>query len=281
MAVQDNIDEARSYQNQFHIERILTAELAETHKLTLLWDFANYVFDDSAKKYPELGFSEGKRFERPEDFLEEMGPKGVTFIQYASGSHDPASEPRIIATAGCKPWNNEWKLRERVARMREERKAREKALPDTQKADAGLQASSDGFYTEKHENELLQQLEGLEPMQHADGQEDVPRYEVMTVCVDPQSQKRGLVDPLLNAIVQEVRLQIGAQRKESKFKLVVRTMKEMNEAYWLKKGFRTVAQKVFEPGIFGSPTGFTMLDMTRDHQLEWHHLDRLKSCDHH
>ncbi|KAL8733409.1 MAG: hypothetical protein Q9181_003594 [Wetmoreana brouardii] len=243
-----------------HVERIPSKDLAKTSKIQPLWEFANYVFDDRMQKYPELGFDGGSRFEQPQDFEEDMGPSGVTFIQYASASPQPDGSGRIIATAGCKPWSSALKLDERVKRMREEREAREKSTPKDQ------QLSANAFYTKEHEDQLVQQVEKIGPMVHNDGQDDIPRWEVMTVCVHPDWQKRGLADQLLNRVAEEVGSQVRMLGKGPEFKLMVRILKEINEKYWLQKGFKPVGEKFFEAGLFGSKTGFHIMDLSRDHR---------------
>ncbi|KAL8726597.1 MAG: hypothetical protein Q9166_006632 [cf. Caloplaca sp. 2 TL-2023] len=244
---------------QPQIERTRSKDLAGSSKLNSLWEFANYAFAHRMEQYPELGFAEGKRFEQPSDFIDEMGADGTTFIQYAPNSQKADGALRIIATAGCKPWSAALKLDERVKRMREEREAREKGMKRGQD-------SKDGFYTEKHEQQLLQQLEKLGPMESHDQQVDVPRWEVMTVCVHPQWQKKGLAEKLLEKVAEEVSSQVKASGKGPEFKLMVRVLKETNEKYWLSKGFKPVGQKFFEPGLFGSLTGFHILDLSRDHR---------------
>ncbi|KAL8831157.1 MAG: hypothetical protein Q9170_005417 [Blastenia crenularia] len=225
------------------IDRIPSKELAKTSTLTSLWQFANIAFDGSSRKHPELGFEEGLRFERPEDFIEEMGPRGVTFIQYAPNSESqPGEKPRIIATAGCKPFQIALKLEERVKRMREEREARENDATTNRKA------SDVVFYTKEHEDQLLQQIENVGPMTHSDGQEDIPRWEVMTVCVHEDWQKQGLAAKLLELVREEVSSQVKSEGKGPEFKLVVRVLKEINEKYWLSKCFKPVGEKFFMPG---------------------------------
>lgn len=247
---------------ELEIERIPTPDLANTTKLILLWQFANDVFNESLRQRPDLGFNKGKRFEQPQDFLEEMGPNAITFIQYGRKPQALDGKAEIIATAGCKPWHIALKLEERVERMREERRAKERESAQ----DRGR--SDQGFYTKEHEDQLLKQLEKVGPMEHSDGQEDVPRWEVMTVCVHPDWQKQGLAEKLLDTVRKEVSSQVKAQGKVPRFKLMVRTMKEINEKYWLSKGFKPVGEKFFEPGLFGSPTGFHITDFTRDHRTD-------------
>ncbi|KAI4256027.1 MAG: hypothetical protein LQ352_002298 [Teloschistes flavicans] len=242
-----------------HVERIPTSNLANTPFLNTLVDFANNAFADRMQNHREMGF-EGKRFEQPEDFLEEMGPDGVTFIQYTIGSQGTEGSGQIVATAGCKPFNITSKLSERADRMREEREAREKGLRKEQGS------KHEAFYTKEHEDQLQHLVERMGPMVHTDGQEDVPRFEVMTVCVRPDLQGRKMADKLVERVAEEVSSQVKQAGKGPEFKLVVRLMKEINEKYWLSKGFKPVGEQSFEPGLFGSPTGFHMVDMTRDHR---------------
>ena len=251
------------HQQNNNIERIPSKELEGTPNLTSLWDLSNHAFTERFQYFPELGFEEGKRFEQPKDFLEEMGPDCITFILYAPGPpQEPGGSAKIIATAGCKPWHPAFKLEERIDRMREEREAREKGAKDAPE-DGG-----EGFYTQAHEEQLLQQLEQVESVSHSDGQDDVPRWEVVTVCVHPEWQKQGLAEKLLQAVIDEVISQVKAQGKGPEFKLVVRVLKEVNESYWLSKGFKPVGEKFFEPGTFGSPTGFHISDLTRDYRTD-------------
>ncbi|KAL8656818.1 MAG: hypothetical protein Q9226_002534 [Calogaya cf. arnoldii] len=244
---------------QYHTKRILARDLAETPELRSLWEFANLAFAHSAQQYPEMGISEGKRFEQPSDFTEEMGINGITFIHYASSSSEDAGNASIVATAGCKPWSSALNLDQRLKRMREEREAREK---EPAKSPEHL---NEGFYTKEHEDQLLKQIEKLGPEDDSQEQDGVPRWEVMTVCVHPDFQKKGLADKLLAKVADEVSSQVKSSGKGPEFKLMVRTMKEINEKYWLSKGFKPVGEKFFEAGTFGSPTGFHILDLSQDH----------------
>ncbi|KAI4170082.1 MAG: hypothetical protein LQ343_005223 [Gyalolechia ehrenbergii] len=246
---------------QVDVERMPSKKLAKTSKLNLLWDFVNYAYNDSVKCHPELDLEGNhKRLDKPEDFVEEMGPNGVAFIHYAPGSaKGPDSNANIIATAGCKPWSTTSNIEERVKRMRKEREAVEKGTSNRPGT------SGEGFYTKANDSALLQQLEHVRSMTDNDEQVNVPQWEVTTVCVHPEWQKQGLAEKLLGLVIGEVSSQVKFQGKGPEFKLVVRTMKEFNEKYWLSKGFETVAEKFFGPGSFGSPIGFHMLDLTRDH----------------
>ncbi|KAL8861653.1 MAG: hypothetical protein Q9178_001854 [Gyalolechia marmorata] len=246
--------------HQLHNKRILAKDLVGTSELKPLWDFANFAFAHSAKQFPEMGITEGRRFEQPTDFTEEMGIDGVTFILYAPSALDNDSNAHIIATAGCKPWCSAFKLDRRVKRMRDEREAREKEPAKAQEGGNG------GFYTKEHEDQLLRQVEKVGPMTYSKDLDDVPRWEVVTVCVHPDWQKKGLADQLLNKVAEEVSSQVKSSGGGPEFMLMVRTIKEINEKYWLGKGFEPVGEKFFEPSLFESPTGFHLLDLSRKYR---------------
>ncbi|KAI4184007.1 MAG: hypothetical protein L6R41_005025 [Letrouitia leprolyta] len=248
---------------QANVERIPSKELAKTPKLKSLWKFINYAFNDSVHHHLELGFDgEHQRFDEPEHIVEEMGPNGVTFIHYAPGSaQGPMSEAKIIATAGCKPWSAASKMEERLELIKKKEAAKKDMMTN------GSVTSGKSSETPLSHPPLLQQLEYAGSMEHVDGHINIPRWEVMAVCVHPEWQKQGLAEKLLGLVTEEVSSQVKFQGNRPEFKLVVRTMKEYNEEYWLSKGFGTVAEKYFEPGSFGASDGFHMLDMTRDHRI--------------
>ena len=53
----------------------------------------------------------------------------------------------------------------------------------------------------------------------------------------------------------------------SMVRLKIRTMKEINERYWTKKGFTTLREIRFNVGTAGSLTGLSCLEMFRDHSV--------------
>ncbi|KAL9029384.1 MAG: hypothetical protein Q9196_002372 [Gyalolechia fulgens] len=71
--------------------------------------------------YPESGpDGNHKRFNEPEEFIEKLGPNGVTFIRYApSSAPGPGGNAKIIATARYKLWSTASKIEERVKMMNE------------------------------------------------------------------------------------------------------------------------------------------------------------------
>lgn len=50
-------------------------------------------------------------------------------------------------------------------------------------------------------------------------------------------------------------------------RLKIRTIKEINERYWTKKGFTTLREIRFDVGTAGSLTGLSCLEMFRDHSV--------------
>ena len=249
---------------QFRTDRIPTTDIAKSRELIPLWDFANRAFGDRLDKTPQLRMMGLPRFEKPDDFLDEMGPDGVSFILYAKDLGDPECEEKIIATAGYKPFSKVLELGEKVNRIKAAREAQNRTTIAEKKEDSTTRVGNESSGAE-NEHQLFTQLEKLGPMEHKDDSDDVPRYEVMTVCVHPQWQKQGLADKMLGTVQEEVASLVRSQGKGPEFKLVVRALKETNEAYWTSKGFKTVGTKAFEAGLFGDSAEFTLLDMIRDH----------------
>ena len=91
---------------------------------------------------------------------------------------------------------------------------------------------------------------------------DSAKFELVVVAVDPSIQKSGLGSRMSGIVEAELKEKVRGMGKKQ-LKLMVRTGKENNGAYWTKKGYRIVGEEFFAPGNFGSKTGFTVLEMER------------------
>ena len=105
-------------------------------------------------------------------------------------------------------------------------------------------------------------------------------WEVRLMAVDLSVQRRGVAAWMMKCLEAEVRrkaqevaaaavLHTGAQQngmvdEELKIQLRLSTLREINEAFWMKRGFRTTGEKKMPPGCWGSPNGFTVLEMAKD-----------------
>ncbi|KAK3174374.1 hypothetical protein OEA41_001618 [Lepraria neglecta] len=135
-------------------------------------------------------------------------------------------DPEPIATTGYKSWSDVWKLAARI----------------------------DGGFTV---TDFPQKGKILD---------DVPRFEIVAVAVDPRFQLHGLASQLLVKATEEI-VEVVKVGGASMVRLKVRTIKEINEGYWTKTGFTTLREMRFDVGTAGSSTGFSSLEMFRDHSV--------------
>ena len=105
-------------------------------------------------------------------------------------------------------------------------------------------------------------------------------WEVRLLAVDLSVQRQGVAMWMMKCLEAEVRrkarevaaaggLHPGAEEKrmadeELKIQLRLSTLREINEAFWMRRGFRTTVEKKMPPGCWGSPNGFTVLEMAKD-----------------
>ncbi len=102
----------------------------------------------------------------------------------------------------------------------------------------------------------------VEQEQEKDDEAESEKFELVVVAVDPTLQKKGLASRICAEVEAELKEKVRKEGKK-KLRLMIRTAKENNEAYWTRKGYRVVGETKFPPGNYGSKTGFTVLDMQR------------------
>ena len=112
--------------------------------------------------------------------------------------------------------------------------------------------------------QLIDLRKQVEPVAQDDS--DMLKFEIAAVATDVHWQGKGLANQLFATIVEEVREKARAAGKE-KFRLMVRTIREVNGEYWGRKGFTVLHETDFRAGSFGSKTGFIGLEMFRDHTV--------------
>lgn len=124
-----------------------------------------------------------------------------------------------------------------------------------------------------------------------EGEDDIwPKWEILAMAVHPTLQGRGLASTLLGQVIEEIKIRAassipsptstnqnsvnsrgglatGNPREEvvgkGKVMLMLSTMLELNESYYLKRGFISTAVRRFEPGTMGSRDGFSVVEMMR------------------
>lgn len=195
---------------------------------------------------------------------EEIGPDGFTIITLAQdtstqvyGEEDGKSEGKgdtVIATASAKPYippkpyNNEAGLEQAIVKLF-------KRQPDTDNALAA--------YAE------------------------LPKWEILCMCVEPTLQGRGIAGQLMGLIVEEIKRRVvdgtgeaqeskmgqknvngedhnhTQEKRKGEVLLMLSSMQELNESYYAKRGWQTTGVRRFPPGTMGSRDGFGVVEMMK------------------
>ncbi|KAL2043754.1 hypothetical protein N7G274_003273 [Stereocaulon virgatum] len=223
--------------------------------LPALFKLINKCFDISHNPpgHSYLPPSETARLRKPEQLAEEIGPKGFTFIilvQNAdamfnkSGPRNSkgmgeALRERVIATASAKPF----------------------ILPQTPSSPS----SPESIFKRQPGTHKY-----LEPYAH------LPKWEILVMVVDPELQGRGIAGQLLDITVEEIKKRCAADSKggesrngieseggKGQVMLLLSTMQEVNEAYYMRRGWVCTEARRFGPGVLGSRDGFGVVEMGR------------------
>lgn len=238
---------------EFEIDRIHAQNLRDYPRLLELRRMINQGFSDSMNKHSSiLPSSADCYFQNEERLLNRLGPDAVLFLM-TMRSPNGRENGDIVATASYKPYETPWPLRkthddegERAWKTVERRNMTEADIPAVQEA--------------------LQSLARAGPRGEISG----ICMEILTVVTSPEWQGYGLASRLVRQITEEANArarEAEAEKRKPMFKLMLRTIKEVNEPLWNKMGFRTIKSDFFEPGLSGSVEGFHLLSMVREHAI--------------
>lgn len=121
-------------------------------------------------------------------------------------------------------------------------------------------------------------------MEEEDGEEkwgkDIPSYEILAMAVSPELQGRGIASQLLDATVRTIRERVretnlsaleagigegggAGGEKGGRVKILLSTLKELKEEYYVRKGWKSTHERRFPAGVGGSEEGFGVVDMIR------------------
>lgn len=102
----------------------------------------------------------------------------------------------------------------------------------------------------------------------ADGTE---MWELSTMAVDPGLQRQGLAGYLMRITEAEVKRQFIAGNdagEQRKLVMALTTLKQVNEPFYTRRGFVKDYEVEYPVGHIGSETGFTIIHMSREVDLE-------------
>ena len=212
----------------------------------------------------------------------ELEPSGFTILIFSSEfSQDEhvdglvtngTNGKTLIATASAKPY---------VANM-----------PYVATKPDGEEMGKDAFLLFKRPPPDVSKTEMSDENGEPDGDaERWPKWEILAVAVHPILQGRGLASTLMDQTIEEIKarayaaipssiptqryqnptdgaghpriLDSGEKGAKGKVMLMLSTMLEFNESYYLKRGFVTTGVRRVEPGTMGSLDGFSVVEMMR------------------
>lgn len=238
---------------EFEIERLHAQNLRDYPRLSELRRMINQGFSDSMKKHSSILTSGAEYyFQNEERWLNRLGPDGVLFLM-TMRIPNGRENGNIVATASYKPYETPWPLR-------------------TTRDDEGGRAWKPVKRRNMTEADIPAVQEALQSLARADAREEISGIclEIVTVVTSPEWQGYGLASRLVRQITEEVNARAReseAEKRKPIFKLMLRTVKEVNEPFWSKMGFRTIKSDFFEPGLSGSVEGFHLLEMVREHAI--------------
>jgi len=238
---------------KFDIERLDAQNLRDYPRLSELRSMIDNGFSDSVNNH-SLTLTSGTEcyFKNEERLLHRLGPDVVLFLMTVRISNGRENRD-IVATASYKPYETLWPLR---TIYEDEKKG---AWKTTERRNMT-------------EGDIPTVQEALKLLAEADPRKESPDIcmEIVTVVTSPEWQGYGLASQLVKQITEEVNArarEAEAEKRKPIFKLILRTVKEVNEPFWSKMGFRTIRSTSFEPGLFGNVGGFHLLEMVREYAV--------------
>ena len=220
---------------------LTTAELASSPHLPGLYDLILLAFDHSHRTGYETLLLTEPRLQAPAQITEELGSQGFCILAFTPSNNDTENEGKLIATASAKPYIPPGATKEEKGSLLSEVNKMFKRAASTQII--------------KTEDEV--ESEGL------------PAWEVLLMAVTPEMQGRGIASRLLALTMEEIQRRVTKESAKEgahgngKVKILLSTMKELNEEYYKRKGWTTTSERRFEAGVGGSEAGFGIVEMVR------------------
>ncbi|KAL8920398.1 MAG: hypothetical protein Q9208_006279 [Pyrenodesmia sp. 3 TL-2023] len=190
-------------------------------------------------EYPRLATSTS--------LLDELGKDGFIFVLTALTSE---GEQKLIASASAKPFKelNHHELVE-GSELRTSFKRRAAA--------PGLDPASPSQPPQATERSAER-----EAVDSVKAGRELPKWEIICNVVHPEYQRRGIAAQMYEALVKEMRSR-GSPPGNRGVHLAITTLKELNEAYYQKRGFVTTDERRIEKGVGGSELGFSVVEMEK------------------
>ena len=167
----------------------------------------------------------------PQQLVSEIGPNGFCIIMF-----DGEVGRRIIATASAKPYK-----------------------PTKSGVTHGSEVNM--LFKRKPEEESNNK-DTMDAEVVGSDVENQSRWELLAFATDVKLMGQGIAGHLTEMTHAEIRKRAAAEGK-TKVVLMLSTMKEVNEPYYLKRGYKTMNVRTFQPGTSGSRDGFSVAEMVK------------------
>jgi GNAT superfamily N-acetyltransferase len=214
------------------------AHLPTSPFLPQIYSLINTSFSSSHARSAGALPADRPRLRSPEQFLEQVGSEPGTFIgvltQRSSPSTkaDDSEEDVVIATAGAHRW-----LQPPVV----------VAWDDTPGGGSAFKRFKIPDRIDYSGSEI---------------------WELKFLATDVKLQGMGLASWMMGAVDDEVKRRFGSSAAgvEGEFKelwMVLDTLKEVNEGFYLRRGYEVDYEDIFPPGTYGSEKGFTVIFLSK------------------
>ncbi|CAG8898756.1 unnamed protein product [Penicillium egyptiacum] len=210
----------------YRIEIFTRSDLLKQPFLQELRDVINASYYDTGLSHFEKN---GPRLQSDTQLADELQETGFTTIAFAQNA--------IIGTASLKIWSPDsegdaWKLPGHFEQF---------------SADEIFSASST----------VLDSLDDESQNASCDG-----GFEIVAVAItpDPRYRKKGIAASLVEACQEELKSRMSPARSS----IMLRSIREVQGSYWLKRGFRIVGEQYCPPFTWGYNKGFVLWAMERE-----------------
>lgn len=214
---------------------------------TLTNDAFSYSHSESVAGKEYLPKSMG-RYRQPTDIFDELGPEGFCMLAF-----EDAESTEIIGTISARPFN--------AQRVEKGEKNHARFL--------FKRAPSTHATTLRNGRDATEKAGKVQEVEQALLDPDIENWELLASVVTFRVKGMGLASKLMEMCIDELRRMSlikyrdrGGQG-EVKMGLYLSTMKELNEEYYLKRGWVTTAENKIEKGVMGSRDGFSVAEMVR------------------
>ncbi|KAJ5530492.1 hypothetical protein N7527_003885 [Penicillium freii] len=212
----------------YRIETFTQSDLLKQPFLPELRDIINISYYDTAGT---SFVKSGPRLMSDTQLAEELEETGFTAIAFA--------ENAIIGTASlkvCSP--SPWKL--------------------------------PGYFEQFSEDEIFSASSTVLDSLHDESQNTLCEagFELVAVAItpDPRYRRKGIGESLTKACEDELkrRMSLAECTEVSRSRMMLRSVREVRGAYWLKRGFRVVGEQYYPPLTWGYSKGFVLWAMERE-----------------